>query len=326
MLQKSTPDTPVGVIIGRFQTHELTTGHHQLLETVRSHHNKIIVMLGSCPTVRVTRNNPLDYQTRMLMLQQALPGAMIMPIRDMPSDEDWSKEVDSRIESVVEGISDERGATIYGSRDAFIPHYNGKYHVVELDPAVEISATQIRQIISDEVKESPDFRRGVIYAACNQYPRVMPTVDIACLKVPNTHKPLLGNPSYEVALVRKKIDIAEHWRFPGGFLDPRKDDGIEETAAREIREETGLEIGDLRYVRSFKVDDWRYRKEIDKIFTSLFVCKYVYGGLRADDDVHRAEWFPIDMEDPDKMIGIMIPEHRILMSGLIAHLEKEHAL
>ena len=319
MLQASTPKTPVGVIIGRFQVHELHEGHIALIDTVNQKHKKLLVLIGSCPTVKVTRNNPLDYQTRMLMVKEAFPNAIILPVKDTPSDEDWSKAVDTKIEEVFEGISDSKGATIYGSRDAFIPYYAGKYGVVELDPTVDISGTMIRQEIGEEVKSSPDFRRGVVYAAYNQHARVMPTVDIACIK---KNEITLD----EIALVRKKNDIAGLWRFPGGFLDPRVDDSIEQTASREIREETGLEVSTPQYIQSFKVDDWRYRKEIDKIFTCLFMCTYVFGNLEAKDDINQASWFPMYIPDIDNLVGLVIPEHRPLMVGLLTHLKKESEL
>ena len=49
----------VGVVIGRFQVHELHKGHLLLLNEAAKH-GKMLVCIGVSPTL-VTRDNPLDY-------------------------------------------------------------------------------------------------------------------------------------------------------------------------------------------------------------------------------------------------------------------------
>jgi bifunctional NMN adenylyltransferase/nudix hydrolase len=79
-------------------------------------------------------------------------------------------------------------------------------------------------------------------------------------------------------------------RFVGGFVDPT-DGSLEHAASREFREETGgAEISGFKYIGSFRVNDWRYRSERDKIMTALFIGTYAFGSLTPSDDISSLEW------------------------------------
>lgn len=309
MLKERQPKTEIGIVIGRFQVHELTEGHKQLIDSVLSRHKKVAIFIGSTPTLMVTRNNPMDYFTRMLMIQAAYPSVITIPIKDCPSDQLWSNNVDSDIERIFEGVSDARNATLYGSRDGFIPFYKGKYQTVELEATIKVSGKEVRQMVSEEVRNTSEFRRGVIYAAYNKHDITFKTVDIACLK--KDKGDVWGLHNTDLAVVRKKNDLEGKWRLPGGFVS-KQDECEEDAALREFGEETGhMEVTNLKFLKSKRVDDWRYRKEVDGIMTSLFTCEYVFGKLEATDDVDQAKWMSLSeaaccKEYIEKHI---IPEH-----------------
>jgi bifunctional NMN adenylyltransferase/nudix hydrolase len=62
---------------------------------------------------------------------------------------------------------------------------------------------------------------------------------------------------------------------------------------REAREESGLEVGDPEYVGSTQIDDYRYPKSgSDRIMTSFFTVRYLFGAAVAADDISEVEWFP----------------------------------
>jgi bifunctional NMN adenylyltransferase/nudix hydrolase len=62
----------VGVIVGRFQVPELHDAHKDLIETVCDKHDKVIIFLGLSPLM-VTRENPLDFESRKQMILESSP-------------------------------------------------------------------------------------------------------------------------------------------------------------------------------------------------------------------------------------------------------------
>jgi len=66
---------------------------------------------------------------------------------------------------------------------------------------------------------------------CYDHPRPALTVDIVLF--------YHHEDSLEVLLIKRAREPFEgHWAFPGGFVD--KDESLEDAAARELLEETGL--------------------------------------------------------------------------------------
>jgi len=116
-----------GVIIGRFQIHELHPGHKALIEAVLERHGKVLILLGITPLLS-TVNNPLDFQARYQMIKETYPDVMVMPVEDRSNDKVWSDAVDNVIKTLALG----RSAVIYGGRDSFIAHYDGKFDTLEL--------------------------------------------------------------------------------------------------------------------------------------------------------------------------------------------------
>jgi ADP-ribose pyrophosphatase YjhB (NUDIX family) len=100
---------------------------------------------------------------------------------------------------------------------------------------------------------------------------------------------------YEVALIRvTRVGGETAWALPKGWVE--EGEGLEQTAIREVREETGLETRVLR-----KVDEISYefysRADRDRISKTvhLFLLECL-GGDTADHDteVEEARWFPLD--------------------------------
>lgn len=285
-----------GVIIGRFQTPELHSEHIKLIKYVLNRHEKVILFLGVSPTL-ANKKHPMDFITRKYMIEEQFKffQLTIMPLSDNKSDEIWSKQLDSKIKEVFPLGS----VTIYGSRDSFIPHYKGVNNVLELEPEVFISATDIRELVSKKVIASPEFRAGIIYSVYNQFPVVYSTVDVAIIK---DDEILLG----------QKLNETE-WRFIGGFVDPT-DLTDEDAAKRETLEETGLEVADFEYICSMSIEDWRYRGIKDRsIMTRFFKAKYIFGCPTPQDDINALKWFKITPE----LENILVEEHKKLFKKLV---------
>jgi bifunctional NMN adenylyltransferase/nudix hydrolase len=292
----------IGVFVGRLHINELHEGHHHVIKQVVDNHKKTIIFLG-VPKFVGTRRNPLDFDTRKKMVQTHYPDSLILAIPDQSDNTRWASELDKRIREVYQHGE----VLMYGSRDSFIPHYKeggGKFKTKELKPFGTFAGTDIRRTISDDVKNSKDFRSGVIYHAYNSYPRVIPTVDI-----------FVHNENRTEVLLAKKYDETL-WRFIGGFVRV-EDSSLEHSAKRIVNKEAGVNVvtGDYKFLLSKQVSDWRFRGEDDKLLTSVFTCQYQWGNISASDDIMELKWFKIsDIKD-----NILMEEHRPIFTEIKKH-------
>jgi len=304
MIIKDFEKYDVGVIIGRFQVHDLHEAHKTLISTVSARHKKVILFLGVSPVLG-SRKNPLDFTARKLMIQEYYPDMTILALPDKRSDEEWSKNLDARIREIFKMGK----ILIYGGRDSFFDHYTGSFDICELEQSIYVSGTAVRKEASEEIKGSKLWRAGVIYQAYNRYPVSFQTVDIAAFS------------SDEKNILLAKKPGENLYRFIGGFVDTT-DVSLEHTAKREFAEEAGgAEAGNFNYIGSFRVDDWRYQSDIDKIMTVLFKANYLFGCLSPSDDIEELRWFSVDEFVSHEFVTTkMMSEHRILATTLIASL------
>lgn len=248
----------LSVIIGRFQTPYLHQGHLWLIKEAKKYSDKILILVGNTAAIG-TDKDPLDFQTRKLMLCEAtdIHQDMILPLSDMPSDKDWSDQIDRIIRKL--GYNK---AIIFGGRDNSIEdHYKGKHQVQIIDDFGLYSSTALRKGTGmSNPKSSQDFRSGIIYHTQNRYPIVYSTVDM--ILYDENNRVLVGKKGDKFALI-------------GGFIDPQ-DNSLQHAASRELKEETGIEIAPimLKYFGSTKVDDKRYIGTKDSIMTNVFTSFY----------------------------------------------------
>ena|SRR5579884_2146112 len=85
------------------------------------------------------------------------------------------------------------------------------------------------------------------------------------------------------------------WTIPGGAMDPGE--FIAETARREVKEETGLDVEVVSLVGVYsdpghviEYTDGEVRQE----FSVCFACRLVGGELDAGDEMHDAAFFAAD--------------------------------
>lgn len=296
-MRVKTDSYDVGIVVGRFQVPELHDAHLDLIQTVCDAHDKVIVFLGLA-AVKVTKENPLDFEARKQMILEAFPQITVVYCNDSHSDKVWSKNLDHNIERLV---TPAQSVVIYGSRDSFIGHYSGKYPTAELVQESWVSGSEARKRISRRsTKATADFRAGVVWATQSQYSKCHPTVDVA----------IFNDDETKILLARKQDE--KEYRLVGGFADPGST-SYEADARREVAEETGIEITDPEYVGSFLIDDWRYRKESDKIKTLLFKAKHLYGRPDPDDDIVEVKWFDVS----EIKLKDIRPEHQEMIAKLI---------
>jgi len=295
-------DYPIGVVMARFQVPDLHLGHKQLINTVCYYHKQVIIFLG-VSNGTANEHDPLDFATRKAMIQELYPNVVVLPQRDVRDDAKWSSNLDAQI-ALPFG---EAKAILYGSRDSFISHYSGRHETIEVVAQVNYSGTEVRASVAREVVSSSDFRRGIIYQVSSQRPVTYPTVDVVAY-----------NEKGEILLARKPNE--KLYRFIGGFVD-RTDSSWDQAAKREFMEETGgCELGDLKYVASAQINDWRYAKSKSGIMTTLFIGKFLWGSAKPTDDIEALKWV-----DP-KSISIetdIMPEHRELFVKLLEYIKTQ---
>ena len=95
----------------------------------------------------------------------------------------------------------------------------------------------------------------------------------------------------------RELLLARSHRFPqgmysalAGFVEPGET--IEDCIVREVREEVGVEVANLRY---FASQSWSFPHSLMIAFTA----EYAGGELRCDDsEIAEARWFPADALPP----------------------------
>lgn len=111
--------------------------------------------------------------------------------------------------------------------------------------------------------------------ATTRYRNPIPTVDIIIS---------MG----EGIVLIERLNPPHGWALPGGFVD--YGESLEEAAIREAREETGLEINNLRQFRAYSDPERDPRQHnISMVFTAD-AC----GEAKAGDDAINVRLFPLD--------------------------------
>ena len=113
------------------------------------------------------------------------------------------------------------------------------------------------------------------------YPR--PAVTADCVVIAKENEP-------KVLLIRRGNEPFKGcWAFPGGFMN--MEETAEQCAVRELEEETGLKVTEIKQIGAYsKVDrDPRGRTVTVAYLVVIDKAEAVKGG----DDAAKAQWFPI---------------------------------
>jgi 8-oxo-dGTP diphosphatase len=112
------------------------------------------------------------------------------------------------------------------------------------------------------------------------YPRPAVTVDAILISKQNS-----------ILLIERGRDpFKGKWALPGGFID--MDEELEAACQRELEEETGLRVGELKQFRAFGgVNRDPRHRTISVLFYAFTEDKLA---ACAGDDAAKAQWFPIN--------------------------------
>jgi bifunctional NMN adenylyltransferase/nudix hydrolase len=310
----------LGVIIGRFQSHDLHSGHKHLINYSHNENDHTLILIG-VSEFQYTEKNPLSYENRKWMISSYFNELTDFPpsrftidfINDNPCDFQWSKNVDDKISSIshMTYYTHHRFGeiTMYCSRDGFNSSYHGKYKVKEINPYEEFHqitrefytpcSSDYRKKITYE--NSREFRAGVVFSTQQlaKYPKVYYIVDAAITR------------ENEVLLCRKYN--SDKWMFIGGFYDPRYDKSPENAIIREVHEETGLIVKNPKHIATMPVLDWRIKCENEGCITSFYSFKLTDNQIGiANDDIEEVKWFNMDANLISEIAECHLPLYSIL--------------
>jgi 8-oxo-dGTP diphosphatase len=147
----------------------------------------------------------------------------------------------------------------------------------------------------------------------NRYDKPSVTTDIAiCSVIDGILKVLL--------IKRKNPPYKGQWAVPGGFVDLPARETLEETAARELREETGLKGIFVEQLKTYGNPDRDPRMRVITVAYYALVPYDQVENIQAGDDAAEAEWFPIRKLLTDGVTCELAFDHRTLLSDVLTRL------
>lgn len=112
---------------------------------------------------------------------------------------------------------------------------------------------------------------------------------------------LVLNSKNEVLMVKRVNKFLEggKWALIGGFVE--RDETLSEAVAREIREESGWEVADVRLLRI--VDNPNRPNEDRQNISFVYTCQAVRKTGEADAESTEQKWFKLNKLPPKKQIA-----------------------
>lgn len=155
-----------------------------------------------------------------------------------------------------------------------------------------------------------------------KFPRPSATVDMIVINHPSADTPSGETKTREgdkILLIRRKnFPYKGFWALPGGFFDVKNDESLEDTATRELMEET-----DIRYVFG-RGDQFRVYSDMGvdprgRIIDTVFVMENRGLCARANDDACEVGWF--DLKDIPRLAF----NHRQIIEDYICYRDAKAA-
>lgn len=137
--------------------------------------------------------------------------------------------------------------------------------------------------------ESKNLNEDGTNYSSDGYAKACNTVDVCVCRIANS--------SLEVLMIKRAYPpFRDHWAIPGGFIDIDNNEGIEEAAIRELKEETGISGLPVFQLRTYGDPD---RDPRDRMITTVYYSippKSVSDLINVnpeDDEVKEYKWVDI---------------------------------
>lgn len=109
---------------------------------------------------------------------------------------------------------------------------------------------------------------------------------------------IIQNQNNEILVATRAFEPAKGtFDLPGGFVD--MDENGEEAVAREVKEETGMDVTGVRYL--FTIPNlYEYSGFVVHTLDLFFLCKVSSLEFHAEDDVAKLEFMKLSDIDPEQ--------------------------
>lgn len=138
------------------------------------------------------------------------------------------------------------------------------------------------------------------------------------------HRPLILTGSVVLILNEKKELLLQHrtdggWGLPGGLME--LGETLEDTARREVKEETGLIIGELKLLGVFSGPEYYFKlPNKDELYcvSAVYMTKDVQGTI----EINKAESVDLQYFSLDQLPDGLLDEYRSYIEPYIEELKK----
>jgi len=139
-----------------------------------------------------------------------------------------------------------------------------------------------------ESAEGVDLKEDLSNYNSDAYKKPSITVDMCICTIKNNQLEVL-------VIKRRHPPFKGEWAIPGGFLEPSKNETLEEAAARELREETNLKNIYIEQLKTYGDPD---RDPRTRVVTVVYFALLPYSALKnqiieAKDDAEDYKWVPL---------------------------------
>lgn len=102
------------------------------------------------------------------------------------------------------------------------------------------------------------------------------------------------------------------WAFPGGFMN--MDETAEECARRELKEETLLEVHELKQLGAYTAV---HRDPRERVISVVFYTLVHPTEVKGGDDARQAQWFPV------KEVPKLAFDHDLILHDALQRLQED---
>lgn len=179
----------VRIVIGRFQP--LHHGHVNLINAACSDTDKTIIIVGSSDKYG-TKSNPFTFQQREALLRSLYidPSIDVLPLPDHVDDEKWLESLVTLVDAHTDS-NDTVVAVVCNKDDETSKSnqiYTSFYDSVEVDKAINVSATDIRKAYFDGNSDqfSDLFPTSTKIFLDSEFQKVIDICQVVCSQISST--------------------------------------------------------------------------------------------------------------------------------------------